>query len=278
MLSVNTINLKQCNLCPLSCGADRISGKGRCGAGKDIEISSWNLHFGEEPPVSGTKGSGTIFFTHCSLRCIFCQNYPISHLGNGKKITEQKFIEIMLRLQSDGAHNINFVTPTHYSIHIAQALKKIKGKELKIPTLYNCSGYEKTETIKMLNGLIDIYMPDAKFYSNSAGSALCRADNYALVNRKALKEMYLQAGELVLDENGIAVKGLILRHLVLPGHTGETEKMLKFIYEDIGNDIYLSLMSQYHPAGNSVGHPVIGRRLNPGEYRDAQKAARKYGF
>lgn len=272
------INLKKCIICPLECKTDRTKARGSCGADNVMEISSWNLHFGEEPPISGHRGSGTIFFTHCSLKCSFCQNYPISHLGNGNKVTEKEFIDIMLKLQDEGAHNINFVTPTHYTLHIIKALDKIKPQKLNIPVVYNCGGYERIETLKALEGLIDIYMPDAKFASSEAAAKLSKAKDYWETNKEALKEMHRQVGDLRIDSTGVAGKGLLIRHLVLPGNLSGTQKVLKFIAKDISDNTYLSLMSQYHPAHDAVGDKVLGKRLTWQEYNRAVKYAKELGL
>ncbi len=270
--------LKKCAVCPLECGADRFSSRGACGAGAEVEVSSFNLHFGEEPPVSGDKGSGTIFFTHCPLKCVFCQNYPISHLGHGKGVSEERLIDIMLELQEKGAHNINLVTPTHYTPQIVSALRAVKGKTLKIPVIYNSSGYDKTTSLRKLEGLIDIYMPDMKFSVERSGDLVCSISDYIKVNREALFEMYRQVGDFRINKEGVAVRGLIIRHLVLPGGISGTEKVLGFISRKLGKGVYLSLMAQYHPAGGSVGDPLLGRRLEPQEYEAAVYEAERLGL
>ncbi len=271
-------NLKKCTVCPIECKADRTKNRGICGAGDILEISSWNLHFGEEPPISGTQGSGTIFFTHCSLKCSFCQNYPISHLGHGRPFSGEKFIKTMLALQAEGAHNINFVTPTHYTPHILNALKKIKEKELKIPVVYNSSGYEKLDTLKALEGFVDIYMPDAKYSNSGTAAKLCNAKDYWEINKIALKEMRRQVGDLKLNGNGIAKKGLLIRHLVLPEDLSGTKEVLKFIALHINKNTYISLMSQYHPALYAVGDKVLGRRITKDEYDEAVQYTGEFGL
>jgi len=270
-------DLKKCFICPLNCGADRTKSRGACGANDKIEISSWNLHFGEEPPISGSKGSGTIFFTHCSLKCSFCQNYPISHYGHGRVYSMEEFEDIMLRLQEEGAHNINFVTPTHYSFHIKEALEKVKIKEkkLKIPIVFNTSGYDKVETLRELEGLVDIYMPDMKFSSDENARKVCNASDYREVNMEAVKEMQRQVGKLKVNSEGIAEKGLLIRHLVLPENFAGTDKIIEFIAEETGCETYLSLMAQYHPACMAVGDKILGRRLNKKEYQEAVNLCRK---
>lgn len=268
-----TFDLTKCNVCPIGCRADRTRSRGACGAGDVLEISSWNLHFGEEPPISGHQGSGTIFFAHCPLKCLFCQNYPISHLGHGVEFSREEFINMMLKLQDEGAHNINFVTPTHYTLQIIEALRMIKGNKLKIPVVYNCSGYEKTDTLKDLEGLVDIYMPDAKYSSSKSASKLCNAEDYWEINKEALKEMHRQVGDLQIDSSGIALRGLLVRHLVLPEDLSGTEEVLTYIAWEINKNTYISLMSQYHPAYKTVGDKILGRRLNRDEYSRAVQYA-----
>lgn len=270
--------LKRCSVCPLKCGADRYKERGVCGASADIEVSAYNLHFGEEPPISGERGSGTIFFTHCPLGCSFCQNYPISSLGNGRSLSEEEFIRTILSLQEKGVHNINFVTPTHYALHILSALRKVKGRELKIPVVYNTSGYENIEILRELEDLVDIYLPDMKYSMDSSAESLSRALGYLKVNSEALREMYRQKGNLTMDNDGIATKGVLIRHLVLPEGVSGTQGVLKFIRKEFGKDAALSLMSQYHPAGEAVNHPQIGRRLNEKEYAVMLDEAERLGL
>lgn len=271
--------LNLCRLCPHHCAVNRLAGqKGRCRTGNEILVSSANLHFSEEPPVSGTRGSGTVFFANCSLSCVFCQNYPISHLGNGNIVTTDKLVSMMLELQGNGAHNINFVTPTHYAAHMAQAVILAKEKGLNIPILYNTSGYDDVETLKLLEGIVDIYMPDAKYSDDGNASKYSAAENYVSVNKAALKEMYRQAGDLKLDKDGIAVKGLIIRHLVLPGGIAGSKEVLKFIAEEVSTGTYLSLMAQYHPANASNEYAELSRRLKDKEYEEILDFADELGF
>jgi len=268
---------KACKICPRECGVKRMAGEaGICRALKLPEVSSHNLHFGEEPPISGTRGSGTIFLTHCNLRCIFCQNYPISHLGHGKPVTVGKLAEIMLSLQSRGAHNINFVTPTHYTAQIAHAIVLARRKGLTIPIVYNTSGYERVETLRLLEGLVEIYMPDIKFARPETARRYAHAPDYYEVTKAAVKEMHRQVGDLVLDEEGTAIKGLLIRHLVLPGHVEETGEILRFIAEEISPRTYLSLMSQYFPAYKATEDPDLSRRLTRREYETAKRYLRQF--
>ena len=266
-----------CEICPRRCRVGRLTGKtGICRALKFPEISSHTLHFGEEPPISGIHGSGTIFLTHCNLRCIFCQNYPISHLGNGQAISIQKLVEMMLSLQSRGAHNINFVTPTHYAAQIAHAIVLARRKGLTIPIVYNTSGYERVETLRHLEGLIDIYMPDIKFVYTETAKRYAAAPDYYEVAKAAVKEMHRQVGNLTLNRDGIAIKGLIIRHLVLPGHVDETGEILRFIAEEISPRSYVSLMSQYFPAYRAFEDPDLSRRITQHEYETAKQYLKRY--
>ncbi|MGM0440983.1 MAG: radical SAM protein [Elusimicrobiota bacterium] len=275
MGNYSNYDLENCTVCPVECHADRLKNRGECGAGDELKVASWNLHHGEEPPISGTRGSGTIFFSHCSLKCSFCQNYPISHFGNGTEFSYKEVINIMLKLQSKGAHNINLVTPTHYTPHLIKILKEIKGKTLKIPVVYNCGGYEKVETLKKLEGLVDIYMPDAKFGNNKLSQKICGVRDYFKINKMALEEMYRQVGNFEIDKEGIAVKGLLIRHLVLPGYLKNSRKILKFLAEKFQDKFYLSLMAQYHPAYKVLNYKYLGRRLTKEEYKSSVSYSEK---
>ena len=264
-----------CTLCPRNCAASRPVHNGLCGAG-NLRIASYNLHFGEEPPISGVNGSGTIFFSGCPLKCIFCQNYPISHFNNGWDITVTELSRIMLELQNRGAHNINLVTPTQFAIEIKEAIIKARKKGLKIPIVYNSSGYERIETLKKLKGIVDIYMPDAKYITSEISGEYCNVSDYPEISKKALLEMKRQVGDLRL-QNDIAEGGILVRHLVLPGEIENSKQILKWLFKNLGN-VYLSLMSQYHPCHEAVGHPVIGQRLKKEEYEDILNFADDLGF
>ncbi|MFH1352283.1 MAG: radical SAM protein [bacterium] len=264
-----------CTLCPRKCGAARPAHSGLCGAG-NLRVASYNLHFGEEPPVSGTNGSGTIFFSGCPLKCIFCQNYPISHFNNGTDMTVDELAAVILELQNRGAHNINLVTPTQFAVEIKEAIIRAGRKGLKIPVVYNSSGYERVEILKELEGTVDIYMPDAKYATPEISGRFSRVSDYPEINKKALLEMKRQVDDLHL-ENGIASRGILVRHLVLPGEIENSKWVLKWLFENLGN-VYLSLMSQYHPCHKAVGHPVIGRRLKEEEYEDVLNFADNLGF
>ena len=271
--------LNPCRLCPHNCGVNRIKGeKGRCRTANEFAVSSYNVHSGEEPPISGYSGSGTIFFTNCNLSCAFCQNYPISQLGHGKKCTIEQLVAMMLELQGKGVHNINFVTPTHVVPWLIDAVMQARTIGLKLPLVYNCGGYESVETLKLLDGIIDIYMPDAKYSVSKNAVKYSNAENYWEINKLALKEMFRQVGNLKLDDLGIAQKGLIIRHLVLPNDISGTREVLKFIAEKISPQTYLSLMAQFHPAHLTAKYPEINRRLTSKEYKNVADFARKLGL
>ncbi|MDR0723617.1 MAG: radical SAM protein [Endomicrobium sp.] len=261
--------MDSCNICPKECGVNRNDGqKGFCKTADKIFVASINVHRGEEPPISAENGSGTIFFSNCTLNCVFCQNYPISQLGNGKEISLANLVDSMLNLQKRGVHNINFVTPTHYSAQIAKAVYIAKKKGLVIPIVYNCSGYENVETLKLLEGIVDIYLPDIKYADNEIAFKYSKVKNYVQVNQLALKEMKRQGGNLQVDQNGVAKKGIIVRHLVLPCNIDNTKKVLKFIAEELSIDTYISLMSQYHSAYKSNKFKELLQSLSLQDYNE----------
>ncbi len=276
--SLNEI-LSECSLCPRRCGVNRTQGElGYCRAGSELMISSVFPHFGEEAPLVGYRGSGTIFLTHCNLRCVFCQNYDISHLGRGEKTSPSQMASYMMRLQELGCHNINFVTPTHYVPQITASLPEAIERGLRLPLVYNCSGYDSLEVIKLLDGIIDIYMPDAKYAGEEPAKRFSNAPDYPPVLKEVLKEMYRQVGDLQMDENGIAERGLLIRHLVMPGNLGGTEDLMKFIAEEISRDSYVNVMQQYRPEYKGRDYPELSRRITYGEYLDAVKTARRFGL
>jgi len=276
--SLNEI-LSECSLCPRRCGVNRIQAElGYCGAGSELTVSSVFPHFGEEAPLVGYRGSGTIFLTHCNLRCVFCQNYDISHLGRGERTSPSQMASYMMRLQELGCHNINFVTPTHYVPQIVASLPEAIDLGLKLPLVYNCSGYESLEVIKLLDGIIDIYMPDAKYAGEEPAKRFSNAPDYPHVLKEVLKEMYRQVGDLHMDEDGIAEKGLLIRHLVMPGNLGGTEDIMKFIAEEISRDSYVNVMQQYRPEHKSFDYPELSRRITYDEYLGAVKTARRFGL
>ncbi len=276
--SLNEI-LSECSLCPRRCGVNRIQEElGYCGAGSELMVSSVSPHFGEEAPLVGYRGSGTIFLTHCNLRCVFCQNYDISHLGRGERTSSSQMASYMMKLQELGCHNINFVTPTHYVPQIMASLPEAVELGLKLPLVYNCSGYESLEVIKLLDGIIDIYMPDAKYADEEPAKRFSNAPDYPHILKEVLKEMYRQVGDLHMDENGIAERGLLIRHLVMPGSLGGTEDLMKFIAEQISRDSYVNVMQQYRPEHKSFDYPELSRRITYDEYLGAVKTARRFGL
>lgn len=265
--------LRSCVLCPRRCGKDRLAGEaGWCRAGALPEVASWNLHFWEEPPISGTKGCGTIFFSHCTGRCLFCQNYPISQLGVGNKVSTARLAGMMLELQHKGAHNINLVTPTHYVPQFLEALLLAIPQGFNLPIVYNTSGYDSLETLHLLDGVVDIYLPDAKYADDAVAKTLSGFVDYVSANRAALKEMYRQVGASLIVEKGIARRGLIVRHLVLPNGLSQTPEVLRWLATNLSPQVHVSLMDQYFPAYKAVGHPTLGRKITPQEYEAALAA------
>lgn len=261
--------LDNCTLCPHNCKVNRLEGKkGRCKCDNTLKIALASLHMFEEPCISGTNGSGTVFFTNCNLNCIYCQNYEISQGGKGKEITIQTLADIFIKQQEKGAHNINLVTPTMYVYQIIEAIKIARKNGLKIPIIYNSNGYENVETIKMLNGYIDVYLPDLKYYTNELSKKYSNVDNYFEVATNAIKEMYSQVGNAIFDDNGIIQKGVIIRHLVLPNHIQNTKNILKWINENMPKDIYVSVMAQYFPTYKAKNDSLINRKLNKKEYKE----------
>ncbi|MEK6528762.1 MAG: radical SAM protein [Nitrospirota bacterium] len=266
--------LKNCTLCPRKCEVDRTAGElGFCKTGDKPFVSSYNPHFGEERPLVGRSGSGAIFFTHCNLGCLFCQNWTISHLGEGSIISFEALADIMLALQNYGCHNINFVTPTHQVPMILKSLEIAIAKGLEVPLVYNCGGYESIETLRILDGIIDIYMPDFKYADPQAALKYSNAEDYPSIAKAAIKEMHRQVGGLLMDEKGIALRGLLVRHLVLPEGMAGTEEAARFLAEEISPNTYTNIMAQYYPCYKAVEHPPLDRRVTNSEYRKAVKAA-----
>jgi putative pyruvate formate lyase activating enzyme len=271
--------LRSCRLCGHACGVNRTSGeRGECDTLDEPVVSSYGPHVGEEPPLVGTGGSGTIFFTNCNLKCIFCQNYDISQLGRGDTMLTEQLSGIMLGLQEMGCHNINLVSPTHQMPMILTALFEAASRGLSLPVVYNTGGYDSLETLKILEGVVDIYMPDMKYSSASASSMLCGTGDYPEVNRKAVSEMHRQVGDLKLDRKGLAVRGLIVRHLVLPGGLAGSESVFRYIAGNISEDTYLNIMDQYRPCHKAVDKPPLNRRINDKEWREAMDLAAKHGL
>ena len=271
--------LSPCRVCPRHCKVDRLSDeKGICQTGVKAVVSSYAPHFGEESPLVGSGGSGTIFFTHCNLLCIFCQNYEISHLGQGIETDPGQLAAMMLSLQRQGCHNINFVTPSHVVPQILVALPKAIEKGLTVPLVYNSSGYDSLETLKLLEGIVDIYMPDFKFWDKDLAKRYAKAPDYPEVAQKAILEMYRQVGDLVMDDEGVAVKGLLVRHLVMPGSLEETRGILRFLAREVSVDTYVNVMDQYRPCGEACHCPPIDQTLTGDEYQQALKLARDAGL
>ncbi len=266
--------LNECDLCPRNCGIDRTAGEtGFCKTGDKPLVSSWGPHFGEERPLVGRFGSGTIFFSRCNLGCVFCQNWTISHQGKGEEISFGRLAGIMLELQEAGCHNINLVTPTHQTPMILRALSLAAEKGLAIPIVYNCGGYESVETLKLLEGVVDIYMPDFKYADPDMAFRYSQADDYPRVAKAALKEMHAQVGDLSMDVKGIALRGLLVRHLVLPGGIAGTGEVVRFIAEEISRETYVNIMDQYHPCCKASEYPPINRRITSREYAEAVRMA-----
>ncbi|MFB0565414.1 MAG: radical SAM protein [Candidatus Aminicenantaceae bacterium] len=271
---------ENCHICPRNCRVDRTKGQtGKCKATSKVKVSSAFPHFGEERPLVGKKGSGTIFFSNCGLRCVYCQNYKISIEGEGEEISDRKLADIMLGLQKLGCHNINLVTPTYYIPNIVNALQKAIKRGLNTPLVYNTSGYETLETLQLLDGIIDIYLPDCKYMDPEYSAKYSDgAFNYPYYVKIALKEMHRQVGVLKVNSKGIAVNGLMIRHLVLPSRISGTEKFLKFVAENIPKTTYINIMSQYRPEHKAFEYPKIARRIKRSEYAEALNWARKYGL
>ena len=270
--------LEYCTLCPRECGVNRIQGEtGICRTGRNARVSSMHAHFGEEPPLVGRNGSGTLFFTHCNLMCIFCQNWDISHQGFGEDVADTELARMMLALQEKGCHNINFVTPSHVVPQILSAVEKAAADGLRLPLIYNSGGYDSVETLKLLEGVVDIYMPDFKFWDETVAESTCNAADYPEVARRALAEMHRQVGDLVIGDDGLARSGLIVRHLVLPGGLAGTRQVMRFIAGHISENTYVNVMSQYRPAGTVHTVPELSRPLSAADYRAALDAAREEG-
>lgn len=266
--------MESCKLCGRYCNVNRLKGEpGFCKMGKDPYISSFGPHHGEESPLVGRLGSGTIFLTGCNLGCIYCQNYDISILGEGSKYTIEKLALTIAYIQSLGCHNINFVTPTHQMPMILSAVSIAIEHGLNVPIVWNCGGYESMETLEILDGVVDIYMPDFKYWDNDPAQKYSNAPDYPEVARNALKEMHRQVGDLVVDERGIAQRGLLVRHLVLPDGLSGTKDFVKWLARDISPDTYINVMAQYHPCFKAHNFPEIDRRITGNEYRQARMCA-----
>jgi putative pyruvate formate lyase activating enzyme len=276
-LAVKLMN--DCTLCPRECHVDRLSGKlGFCRTGEKAKVASLHAHFGEESPLVGDSGSGTIFFRSCNLLCSFCQNYDISHDAEGGEAEPKDLAVMMLSLQRRGCHNINFVTPSHVVPQILRGLSIAVGQGLHVPLVYNTGGYDNVETLKILDGIFDIYMPDFKFWEERWTEKFCNAPDYRKIVVAAIKEMHRQVGDLVVDESGIAVKGLLVRHLVMPNNAANTREIMEFLAEKISKDTYVNVMDQYHPCGKAFADPTINRRITRNEYISALRSAKEAGL
>jgi len=263
-------NLESCVICPRKCKVNRLKGEiGFCKTSKLPKVCSYFLHKGEEPPISGNRGSGTIFFSHCNMSCCYCQNYKFSQLGEGEEVSLERLAGMMLELQAQGAHNINLVTPTHVMPQILNALSIAIAKGLVLPLVYNTGGYELPEMIDCLDGVIDIYLADMRYGDNINSLKYSKAKDYPAFNQLSIKSMYRQVKNVIFDNEGIMLKGLIVRHLVLPGGVSGTDNILKFIAKNLSCDVHVSLMSQYHPFYRSDEFPEISKRLDVLEYRKA---------
>ena len=261
------MNMKnQCSLCPRMCMANRDITTGYCGVKNTLRVARAALHFWEEPCISGEEGSGAVFFTGCNLRCVFCQNFQIARAEQGKEITVERLSEIFLELQQQKANNINLVTATHYVPQVVEALKQAKNQGLHIPVVYNCGGYESVKTLKMLEGLVDIHLPDFKYLDAERAKRYSRAENYPEVAKLALAEMVRQQPKAEFDERGIMTKGVIVRHLMLPSGIKDSKAVVKYLYETYGNQIYVSLMNQYTPLPHVADYPEINRKVKKFEY------------
>ena len=267
--------LSKCNLCPRNCGVNRHETIGVCGAGDKIKLAYYSLHRWEEPVISGTNGSGTVFFSHCNLKCIFCQNKKISTGGYGKVISNERLKEIFLELQEKGAHNINLVTPTPFVPLIADVLQEIKGKELMIPVVYNTSSYENVETIKIMNGLVDIYLADLKYYSNELGLKYSRCSNYFEIASKAIDEMVKQVGTFEIVDD-LMRRGVIVRVLILPGHIEDSKRIIKYLYDKYHDDVIISIMNQYTPI-EKLEYDNLNRKVTDDEYDEVVNYAYDLG-
>ncbi|MCD6562227.1 MAG: radical SAM protein [Deltaproteobacteria bacterium] len=270
--------LESCHLCPRKCGVNRLEGEtGVCGTGRNAKAAGFNAHFGEEAPLVGRFGSGTVFISSCNLLCSFCQNYEISHFGEGIEVRPEQMADMMIQLSVKGCHNINFVTPTHVVPQILEALIPAVKKGLRLPLIYNSSGYDSKETLELLDGIFDIYMPDFKFWDAEWAKRYCKAPDYRQAAIEAIKEMHRQVGDLVIDD-GIAVRGLLVRHLVMPNNVAGTVNIMKFLAKDISTNTYVNVMDQYRPCGKADKDDFIKRRLTSKEYGDAVNAAKDAGL
>ena len=271
--------LEECHVCPRRCGANRLTGEeGKCHVTDKAIVSSYGPHFGEESPLVGKHGSGTIFFTYCNLRCIFCQNYTISQLGEGSPVNREELAAMMLSLQTKGCHNINLVSPTHVVPYILDALELAVSKGLYLPLVYNSGGYDSLETLELLDGIVDIYMPDMKYSDDKIAEELSGIKDYPSINKAAIREMQRQVGDLQIDEQGIARRGLLVRHLVLPNRLAGTQEVVRFLTHEVSTNTYLNIMSQYHPCYKAYDMPSLARPVSRDEFAEAIDLAHQQGL
>ena len=271
--------LERCRLCPRHCEVNRLKGEqGVCQTGRQAIVSSHNAHFGEEDPLVGRGGSGTIFLTQCNLLCVFCQNYEISHMGEGAPVQAGDLADMMVTLQGKGCHNINFVTPTHVVPQLLEALPEAIERGLRVPLVYNCGGYEEVATLHLLDGLVDLYMPDFKFWDSQVAERYCKATDYPEKARLAVKEMHRQVGDLTVDDMGIARRGLLIRHLVMPDGLAGTRDIMRFLATEVSKNTYVNVMSQYRPCGEAHRYRELQRMITVEEYREAVRMAHEEGI
>ncbi len=271
--------LEKCCLCPRHCGVNRLVAEGgKCRITNQAAVSSYGPHFGEESPLVGGHGSGTIFFTYCNLRCVFCQNYTISQLGEGSAVGGEELARMMLSLQAKGCHNINLVSPTHVVPYILEALELAVSGGLYLPLVYNTGGYDSVETLELLDGVVDIYMPDMKYSDERTAGRLSGIKNYPQVNKAAVREMHRQVGDLQIDEQGVAQRGLLVRHLVLPSRLAGTEEVVRFLAQEVSTNTYLNIMAQYHPCYKAFDIPQLARPVNRQEFSEAIDLAHQQGL
>jgi len=271
--------LERCHVCPRVCGVNRLADeRGECATGRRAVVASYHLHFGEEAPLVGWGGSGTIFFTHCNLHCQYCQNSDISQLGEGVEVAAEELAGMMLQLQRAGAHNINLVSPSHVAPQILAAVAIAAEAGLRLPLVYNSGGYDAMPTLRLLDGVVDIYMPDAKYADEAAARQLSWVEHYPQVNRRALREMHRQVGDLEVDPRGVARRGLIVRHLVLPERLAGTAQVMRFLAQELSVDTYVNVMAQYRPCYRADDSPALRRRISQDEYHQAMAVALSAGL
>jgi len=271
--------LEECRVCPRCCGINRMAGEsGECHVTSQVVVSSYGPHFGEESPLVGRHGSGTIFFTYCNLHCVFCQNYTISQLGEGEPVSREELAGMMLSLQAKGCHNINLVSPTHVVPYILDALELAVSEGLYLPLVYNSGGYDSLETLKLLDGIVDIYMPDMKYSDEKIAEELSGIKDYPSINRAAVREMHRQVGDLQIDEQGTARRGLLVRHLVLPNGLAGTREVVSFLAKEVSANTYLNIMAQYHPCYKAFEMPSLARPISGQEFQEAINLAHQEGL